>query len=182
MKTKLQQFVAAMLVSLVTATAHARAIPLPTPSVAVNQTGTFSVNADSQITLTGSPVNLITSKPFKGDIASGSARFMDGDLHYQDGSSSLDGKLSKVSLGNQVKNGQVTYIIKGLVYGKLTQAGQNIDVNGSLLVTTKPMAEGTPLIQTQVESSQFLLTPRSNINNTNPDNSNQQHSSRKQKH
>jgi hypothetical protein len=62
----------------------------------------------------------------------------------------------------------VTYILKGLVFGKLTQAGSTVDVNGNFSVSTKPTIEGTPLEQAQVDSSHLLVTIRSNINNTQP--------------
>jgi hypothetical protein len=52
-----------------------------------------------------------------------------------------------------------------LVYGKLTQAGSTVDVNGDFAVSTKPAMEGTSLDQAQVDSSHLLLTIRSNINN-----------------
>lgn len=165
MKTKLQQLAATLLILLVAATAEARPIVLPDPATSASETGTFTVNADNKITLTGSHVTLTTSAAEKGDIASGSARFMSGDIQYNDGASSVDGKMAKVTFGSQVKNGQVVYILKGLVYGKLTQSGQTVDVNGNFSVTTKPAAESTPLTQAQVDSSHLILTIRSNINN-----------------
>ncbi len=165
MKTTIKQLAAAMLILLAAATAEARPIVLPDPANGGSETGTFSVSADNKITLTGNRVTLTTSLPSNGDIASGSARFMSGDLQYNDGASSVDGKIAKVSFGSQIKGGQVVYIIKGLVYGKLMQSGQTVDVNGNFSVVTKPVAEGTPLTQAQLESNDLILTIRSNINN-----------------
>lgn len=166
MKTTIKQLTSALLILLAVATVEARPIVLPDPANSASETGTFSVSADNQITLTGSRVVLTTSLPANGNIASGSARFMSGDLQYNDGASSVDGKMAKVSFGSQIKNGQVTYIIKGLLYGKLTQSGQTVDVNGNFSVVSKAAAEGTPLTQAQLESSDLILTIRSNINNT----------------
>jgi hypothetical protein len=90
---------------------------------------------------------------------------MSGSLKYDDGSTLVDGRMAKVTLSNQIKGGQVIYILKGLVYGKLTQAGVAVDVNGDFAVTTKPMVEGTRLDQAPVDSSHLVVTIRSNINN-----------------
>lgn len=181
MKTTIKQLATATLMLLAAATAQAQPIVLPDPAVAVaNQAGSFSIK-DNAITLTGNPVNLTTSTA-KGDIASGSARFMSGELQYNDGASSVDGQMGKVSFGSEVKNGQVTYILKGLVYGKLTKAGQTVDVNGNFSVITKPAAEGTPLSQAQVESASLIMTPRSNVNNTQPANTSQPQRSQTGKH
>jgi hypothetical protein len=166
MKTNVQKLATAMLMMLAAATANARPIALPDSAASVSQSGTFSVNADKQLILTGSPINLTTSLPSNGDIASGSARFMSGTLQYNDGSSTVDGRMGRVTFGSQIKNGQVIYILKGLVYGKLTQGGNTVDVNGDFAVTTKPVPEGTELNKAQVESSSLLVSIRSNINNT----------------
>ncbi len=166
MKTRLQQLATAMLILLTAATAEARPIVLPDPATSASETGTFSVNANNQITLTGNHIMLTTSLPSNGDIANGSARFMSGDLQYNDGASSVDGKIAKVTFGSQIKDGQVVYMLKGLIYGKLTQAGQTVDVNGNFSVVTKPAPEATQLSQAQLESSDLILTIRSNINNT----------------
>jgi len=168
MKTKIKQFSAALLILLSAATAYARTIVLPDPATNVSSTGTFSVNPDNQITLTGSPFNLTTSLPANGDVVNGSARYMAGTLQYSDGVTTVDGRMSRVAFGSQIKKGQVTYLLKGLVYGKLTQGGKVVDVNGDFSVNTKPAPEGTPLEQSQVDASQLLLTIRSNINNTQP--------------
>lgn len=87
MKTTIKQLAAAMLILLAAATAEARPIVLPDPATGGSETGTFSVSADNKITLTGNRVTLTTSLPSNGDIASGSARFMSGDLQYNDGTS-----------------------------------------------------------------------------------------------
>lgn len=165
MKTTIKQLATAMLILLTIATAEARPIVLPDPASSASETGTFAVNADNQITLTGNHVILKTSMPSNGDIASGSARFMGGDLQYNDGASSVDGKIAKVTFGSQVNNGQVVYILKGLLYGKLTQGGQTVDVNGNFSVMTKEAPESTQLSQAQLASSDLVLTIRSNINN-----------------
>ena len=110
-----------------------------------------------------------TNSAAKGsDITGGTARFTSGDLQYNDGASIVDGQLSKVSFGSEVTGGQVTYIMKGLVFGKLTQAGQTVDVSGNFSVSTTPAAQGTPITAAQVDSAHLLLTIRSNINNTQP--------------
>jgi hypothetical protein len=167
MKTTIKQLATATLLLLAVVTVQAQPIVLPDPAAAgSSQTGSFSIK-DNTITLTGSPVNLTTSTA-KGDIASGSARFMSGELQYNDGASSVDGQMGKVSFGSEVKNGQVTYILKGLIYGKLTKGGQLADVNGNFSVVTKPVAEGTPLTQASLESASLILTPRSNVNNIQP--------------
>jgi hypothetical protein len=168
MKTKLQQLAGAMIILLATTTADARPIVLPDPATSATETGTFIVTANNQISLTGSHVDLNTTLASSGDITSGSARFLGGAIKYHDGTSTVDGKMSKVTFGSQVANGQVIYVIKGLVYGKLTQAGSTVDVNGDFAVSTKPALEGTTLAQAQVDSSHLLVTIRSNINNTNP--------------
>lgn len=169
MKTNLRKLATATLLLFATAAAvHAAPIVLPAPSAAINQTGTFSIK-NNALTLTGSPITLTTSTA-KGDMAAGSARFMSGVLQYQEGGNSLDGQMAKVSLSNQVKNGQVVYQIKGLVYGKLTQAGGAADVNGNFSVQTKPAPEGTAFSQAQPDTSSLILTVRSNINNTGPGN------------
>jgi hypothetical protein len=165
MKIHLKQFAAATLIMLAAATADARPIALPDSAANVSQSGTFSVSADNQITLTGNPVSLTTSLPLNGEVPSGSARYMGGSLQYADGTSTVDGKIARVAFGSQIKNGQVTYLLKGLIYGKLTQGGETVDVNGDFSVTTKPAPEGTVLEQTQVDSSHLLVTMRSNINN-----------------
>ncbi len=181
MKTNLKQLATATLMLLAVASVQAQPIVLPDPAVASSsQTGTFSVK-DNTITLTGTPVNLTTSTA-KGDIASGSARFMSGELQYNDGGSSVDGQMGKVSFGSEVKNGQVTYILKGLIYGKLTKGGQIADVNGNFSVVTKPVAEGTPLTQASLESASLILTPRSNVNNTQPASASQPQRSHTGKH
>jgi hypothetical protein len=184
MKTNLKQLATATLLLLAVATVQAQPIVLPDPAVAIsNQTGTFSIK-DNTIALTGGSLNLTTSTA-KGDIASGSARFMSGELQYNDGASSVDGQMAKVSFGSQVKDGQVSYIIKGQVFGKLTQAGQTIDVGGNFSVITKPAAEGTLLTQAQVESASLIMTPRSNVNNTEAANTSQpqrSHTGNRSKH
>jgi hypothetical protein len=164
MKTH-KQLAAVILILLAAANVQARPIALP-DSASTGQSGSFTVSADSQITLTGNPVSLTTSLPSKGDIASGSAWYKGGILKYSDGSTAIDGRMGRVTYGSQINNGQVTYRIKGLVYGTLTKGATAIDVNGDFAVSTKPAPEGTTLDQAQVDSSQLLLTIRSNINNT----------------
>jgi hypothetical protein len=168
MKTTMKKLATATLMMLAVATAQAQPIVLPDASNSASQTGAFSVDAKGQLTLTGNPVILTTSLPSVGTVASGSARFMSGDLQYNDGASSLDGKIAKVTLGSEIKNGQVIYILKGLLYGKLSKGGQNVDVNGNFSVTTKAAPESTQLTNTQLESTNLILTTRSNINNTQP--------------
>lgn len=165
MKTSFKQLAGTLLIMLATTAANARPIVLPDPANSTTETGTFSVSPTNQLTLTGSHVDLNTTVASSGDITSGSARFMGGAIKYHDGVSNVDGKMAKVTFGSEVKNGQVIYIIKGLVYGKLTQAGATVDVNGDFAVSTKPAVEGTTLEQAQVDSSHLLLTIRSNINN-----------------
>ncbi|WP_394752825.1 hypothetical protein [Crenothrix sp.] len=166
MKTHTQKLASAIIMLLVAVNVQARPIALPDPATGSSQSGSFSINAEDQITVTGNPVSLTTSLPANGDVASGTARFMSGSLHYNDGSATVDGRMARVTFGSQINNGQVTYLIKGLVYGTLTQAGKTVDVNGDFAVTTKPAPEGTELTQAQVDSSDLLLTIRSNINNT----------------
>lgn len=161
MKRLLQQLALALLTSVAAMTADARPIALPNPATPSQQTGTFSVNADNQITLTGNPISLSTSLPSQGDIASGSTGFKEGSLQYNDGTTKVDGRMSRVVFGNEIKNGQVIYRLKGLVYGELTQAGTTVDVNGDFFVSTLPAPEGTELAQAQVNFSQLLLTIRS---------------------
>jgi hypothetical protein len=185
MKTNLKQLATATLMLLAVATVQAaQYIELPDPTVAsANQNGTFSIK-DNTISLTGGSLNLTTSTA-KGDIASGSARFMSGELQYNDGANSVDGQMGKVSFGSQVKDGQVVYILKGLVYGKLTKAGQLVDVNGNFSVITKPAAEGTSLTQAQVASASLIMTPRSNVNNNEPANTSEvkrSHAGNRSKH
>jgi hypothetical protein len=165
MKTKFQQLAAAMIIILTTGTADARPIVLPDPANSTTETGSFIINPNNQITLTGSHVDLTTTQASSGDIASGSARFMGGTINYHDGATKVAGKMAKVTFASEVKNGTVIYIVKGLVYGKLTQTGTTVDVNGDFAVSTKPAMEGTTLDQAQVDSSHLLLTIRSNINN-----------------
>lgn len=165
MKIQLKCLAIASLIFSVVTTANARPMLLPDAAVTTGQTGSFSVTADNQITLTGNPVSLTTSLPASGDVASGSARFMGGSLQYADGATTVDGRIAKVTYGSQVTSGQVTYLIKGLVFGTLTQGGSSVDVNGDFTVTTVPAPVDTPLEQTQVDASHLLLTLRSNINN-----------------
>jgi hypothetical protein len=168
MKLNIKQLATALLMVLSTATVYARPIVLPDPAVSASESGSFSTNANSQITLTGQPVSLTTSLLASGDVAKGSAKFKGGTLQYNDGSTNVDGKIARVTLSNEIKNGQVIYTMTGLVYGTLTQGGTTIDVNGDFSVTTKPAIEGTSLDQAQVNSSHLLVTVRSNINNTQP--------------
>jgi hypothetical protein len=168
MKTTLKQLTSAMIMLLASATSYALPIVLPNPTTSASESGTFKVSAKDEITVTGSPVSLTTTMPTSGDIASGSARFMSGDLQYNDSNSNVDGKIAKVTFGKQVINNQVIYILKGLIYGTLSQAGQLVDVNGNFSVSTKPAPESTELSQAQVDSSHLVLTIRSNINNTVP--------------
>jgi hypothetical protein len=168
MKTNLKKLATATLMLLAVATVQAQPIVLPDPATSTAQTGTFTVDAKSQLTLTGNAIVLTTSLPSSGDIASGSAHFKSGDLQYKDGASSLDGKIAKVSFGRQIKDGQVVYLLQGLVYGKLSQAGQTIDVNGNFSVTTKTAPESTTLGQAQLDNVSLILTTRSNVNNTQP--------------
>ncbi len=168
MKTNIKQLATALLMVLATATAFAQPIVLPDPAVSQSESGSFSVTANGQIALTGQPVSLTTSLLASGDIAQGSAKFKGGSLQYNDGSSNVDGRMARVTLSSEIKNGQVIYTMTGLVYGTLTQAGAKVDVNGDFSVTTKPAIEGTTLEQAQVDSSHLLVTVRSNINNTNP--------------
>jgi hypothetical protein len=167
MKTNMQQLATSMsmLILLVATTADARPIVLPA-TVGSGQSGTFTVTADNQIILTGNPVSLMTSLPSNGDVANGTARFVGGTLQYADGSTTVDGKMARVILDSQIKNGQVSYIIKGLVYGKLTQSGNVVDVNGDFSASTKPAPEGTPLELARVDFSHLLLTIHSKYNNT----------------
>jgi hypothetical protein len=166
MKTRIHQVAAAMLMLLAVSSADARPIALPDASNTIKFSGSFTVDADKTLTLTGSPVSLKTSAGESvTDINHGKARFMSGTLQYADGIASVDGKLSRLTLGSQVSNGMVVYVLKGLVYGTLTEQGKTIDVNGSVGITTKPAPEGTELDQTQVESGQVVVTTRSNINN-----------------
>jgi len=166
MKTNLKKLAITTLLLLAAVTVQAAPIALP-ENASANQTGNFSINPDNTLTLTGSPVTLTTSAA-KGDIAQGSARFMSGILQYKEGSNNLDGQMAKVTLGSQIKNGQVIYLLNGLIYGKLTQANGAADVNGNFSVQTKPAPEGTALTQAQLDSASLLLTVRSNINNTEP--------------
>jgi hypothetical protein len=169
MKTTMKKLATATLMLLAVATAQAQPIVLPDPAAGANETGTFTVSANNEITLTGNPIILHTNSAARGsDIAGGSARFTSGDLQYSDGASTVDGQVSKVAFGSEVKGGQVVYTIKGLVFGKLTQAGQIVDVSGNFSVSTKAAAEGTTLAQAQVDSSHLVLTIRSNVNNTQP--------------
>lgn len=168
MKTNLTKLATATLMLLAVATAQAQPIVLPDPAIASTETGSFSVNAKNQITLTGNHLVLITSLPTKGNLASGSAHFMSGDLQYNDGASSVDGKIAKVVFGSQTTGGQVVYTLKGQAFGKLTQAGKTVDVNGNFSVTSKPVAVGTQLSQATLESSNLIFTIRSNVNNTQP--------------
>lgn len=169
MKTKLKQLAATVLIVLATTTAttaHARTIALPDPAAVSVASGTFRVNAMNQITLTGSPVSLTTARPSHADTAGGSARFARGSLAYKDGTTSVDGRISRVVFGRQINNGQVIYTIKGLVHGKLTQGTSALNVNGSFSVSTKAAPEGTTLAQAQVDTSQLLLTTRSKLAKT----------------
>jgi hypothetical protein len=175
MKTKLQQLAGALLVLLATTAANALPIVLPDPANSSGETGTFSISADDRVNLTGNPISLTTSLPVKGsDIANGKGRFMSGVLHYA-GSASFDGNMAKVTLGKNLSNGMVVYTLKGLVYGKLDNAGRQTDASGNFGVTTKPAPEGTTLDKAQVESSHLILTPRSNVNNVNPANTPRKH-------
>jgi len=166
MKSKIQQVAGAMLMLLAVSSVDARPIALPDASNTIKFSGSFTVDADKTLTLNGSPVSLKTSAGESlADINHGKARFMSGTLQYADGIANVDGKLSRVTLGSQVSNGMVVYVLKGLVYGTLTEQGKTIDVNGSIGITTKPAPVGTELDQTQVESGQVVVTTRSNINN-----------------
>ncbi len=167
MNTIMKQLTTATLMLLAVTAVQARPIVLPDPAATSTETGTFAVNAKNQITLTGNHLVLTTSVA-NGDIASGSAHFMSGDLQYNDGASSVDGKIAKVSFGCQAKAGQKVCLLKGQVFGKLTQGGQKVDVGGNFSVVTKPAPESTPLTAMQLESSDLVLTIRSNINNTQP--------------
>ena len=169
MKTTMKKLATATLMLLAVATVQAQPIALPDPAAGANETGTFAISPKNEITLTGKPITLHTNSAAKGsDIAGGTARFTSGDLQYTDGASTVDGQLSKVSFGSQVTGGQVTYIMKGLVFGKLTQSGQTVDVSGNFSVSTTPAAQGTPITAAQVDSAHLLLTIRSNINNIQP--------------
>ena len=168
MNTKLQQFAFAMVIMLLSATAQASPMVLPDPATSASESGSFTVSTKDEITLNGSHISLTTSLPTTGTIASGSARFMSGDLQYHDGASNVDGKIAKVTFGSQTIGNQVVYILKGLVYGTLSKGGQNVDVNGNFSVTTKSAPADTTLSQAQVDSSHLVLTIRSNINNTVP--------------
>jgi hypothetical protein len=169
MKTTMKKLATATLMLLAVATVQAKPIVLPDPAAGANETGTFAVSANNEITLTGKPIILHTNSAAKGsDLAGGKARFTSGDLQYDDGASSVDGQVSKVSFGSEVKGGQVVYTIKGLVFGKLTQAGQIVDVSGNFSVSTKAAAESTTLAQAEVDSSHLVLTIRSNVNNIQP--------------
>ena len=94
---------------------------------------------------------------------------MSGVIQYA-GSASFDGSMAKVSLGKNLSNGMVVYTLKGLVYGKLDNVGNQSDASGNFGVITKPAPEGTTLDKAQVESASMILTPRSNVNNVNPPN------------
>jgi hypothetical protein len=170
MKTTMKKLATATLMLLAVATVQAQPIVLPDPAAGANESGTFTISPKNEITLIGNPITLHTNSAAKGndDIAGGSARFTSGDLQYSDGASTVDGQVSKVAFGSEVKGGQVVYTIKGLVFGKLTQAGQIVDVSGNFSVSTKAAAEGTTLAQAQVDSSHLVLTIRSNVNNTQP--------------
>ena len=168
MKPTIKHLASALFILVASATVNARPIVLPDPATSTSETGTFTISAKNEITLNGSHVSLTTSLPSSGDIATGSARFMSGDLQYHDGNTTVDGKMAKVTFGSQTKTGQVTYLLKGLIYGTLNQDGKTIDVNGNFAVSTKPAPEGTELSQAQVDSSHLILTIRSNINNTVP--------------
>lgn len=169
MKINFKLLTAVTLMLMTTGVVNARPIALPDPAKSSTESGSFSINADNTLTLTGTPISLTTSVADSVEaIQDGSARFKGGSLSYSDGSATLNGKLARVSLGKDVNNGQVIYTLKGLVYGTLSQGGQTVDVNGDVGVTTKPAPEGTTLEQAQVDSSHLVVTTRSNINNVNP--------------
>jgi hypothetical protein len=175
MKTHFKKLATATMMLLAVATVQARPIALPDPAATSTETGTFVVNAKNQITLTGNHLVLTTSTA-NGDIASGTARFMSGDLQYNDGASSVDGKIAKTTFASEIKGGQIVYMIKGQVFGTLTQAGKKVDVGGNFSLMTKPAAVGTKLTQTTLDASHLMLTIRSNVNNTQPVNTRQQRS------
>jgi len=174
MKTKLQQLVGSAFLLLATTATNALPIVLPGPDSSASATGTFSIGVEERINLTGNPISLTTSLPVKGsDVAKGTGRFQSGVIQYT-GSASFDGNMSKVTLGKTLDKGWVVYTLKGLVYGKLDNAGTQTDASGNFGVTTKPAPEGTTLDKAQVESASLILTPRSNVNNVNPPNADSQ--------
>ena len=170
MNKKLQQLAGAAVLLLATTSINALPIVLPDPANSSSETGTFSIDAHDRINMTGNPISLTTSLPVKGShIANGDGRFKNGVIQYK-GSANFDGDIAKVTLGKDLRKGMVVYTLKGLVYGKLDNAGEQSDVSGNFGVTTKPAPEGTALNNAQVESSHLVLTPRSNVNNVNPSN------------
>ena len=160
MKTILQPLAIALLACLALSSANADPLRLPNPTSGNTATGTFTINESNQITLTGKPVSLSTTLPTKVDADSGTSTFKSGNIQYDDGSSKIDGQMAKATLGRHIENGQVTYLIKGLIYGELTQGGNHIDVKGNFSVSTLPAPEGTTLAESQVASSDIILTVR----------------------
>ncbi len=160
MKTLLRPLALAALACLALSTAQAEPLILPNPSAGIVATGTFSLSDTKQITLTGKPISLSTTLPTQADEAGGTYTYKSGTLQYDDGSSKIDGQMSKVVVGSHVVDGQVTYMLKGLVFGVLTQGGDQADVKGNFSVTTLPAPEGTSLAESQVASSDIILTAR----------------------
>ncbi len=160
MKTLLQQLATAVLACLALSSANADPLILPDPAANVVATGTFTINEQNQVSLTGTPISLSTTLPTKVDAASGTSTFKSGSIHYDDGASKIDGQMGKVVLGRHIENGQVTYMIKGLIFGELTQGSDHIDVKGNFSVNTLPAPEGTSLAESQVSSSDIILTVR----------------------
>jgi hypothetical protein len=152
---------------LASASVMARPIVLPDPGKSTGESGSFKVGLDGEIILTGKPVSLQTSQPVNTDVASGNATFKTGSLNYNDGKTKVTGKLSRSTLTSQVTDGKVTYMLSGLVYGKLVQGSTHVDVNGNFSVATKPAPEGSRLDQVQVDSSHLVVTPRNSTNNKN---------------
>ncbi|NOT12175.1 MAG: hypothetical protein HOP23_10145 [Methylococcaceae bacterium] len=160
MKTLLQQLAIAVLACMALSTANAEPLILPDPAANSVATGEFQVNEQNQVTLIGTPISFSTTLPIKVDAASGTSTFKSGSIHYDDGTSNIDGQMSKVTLGRYLENGQVTYMLKGLIFGKLIRGGDHIDVKGNFSVSTLPAPEGTLLADSQVDKSDIILTVR----------------------
>lgn len=160
MNTLLRPLALAALTCLALSTAQADPLILPNPTAGIVASGSFSISETQQITLTGKPISLSTTLPTKSDQASGTYTYKSGTIQYDDGSSKIDGQMSKVLVGRHVVDGQVTYMLKGLIFGVLTQGGDKADVKGNFSVTTQPAPEGTTLAESQVASSDIILTAR----------------------